>query len=152
MRHGKTVNRTTNLTKKSEFLVTYNINIMSACMWCLKMNDCQSLPCDVHGRNCESIEPLTVQKKIGFLRYLLFVLKVDAVLQSRRNGNPTTGGKHVIPGTLVYVVNEVGAGEQGAKKEGNDNGSPLDALEAEKYLVPCLRTCKQAIAECENLN
>ena len=77
----------------------------------------------------------------GILFAFAWILKVNAVLQGRRHRDPPAGGKHVISGSLVDVVKEVGAGEKGGIKEGNHKGSPSDALESEKDLVPGLLWC-----------
>ena len=77
--------------------------------------------------------------KHSFFTRLLLVLEINAVLQSRRDRYPSARRKHVNSSSLIDVVKEVGAGEEGAIEEGNHKGSPFDTLESEKDLVPCLR-------------
>lgn len=78
----------------------------------------------------------------------LFVQEVDAILQSSRDGNPRTRGKHVQTGLCVNIVKEMGAGQEGGKKEGNDHRALGNALEPEKDLVPCLRSKHLCVSAC----
>ena len=69
----------------------------------------------------------------------VLVVEVNAVLESCRHRDPTTGGKEIISSTLVNVVKQIRTTKECGIEESNHKTSAFDTLEIKEDLVPCLR-------------